>query len=106
MRFQPGIAGAIAIGLVGALAGCGGLPHSVGLAERCADIMKAAMPFAEIEVDKSGATADGFDKITATVAGTRKDAPVASHLLAAQCTFTDSVLTAFTWTKGGPRPRP
>jgi hypothetical protein len=108
VRFQPAITAALLLVLAGVLAGCGGgLPHSVGLTDRCADIMKAAMPFAEIEIGKTSAAAEGIDKVTANVEGTRKDVPAGtSPRLAAQCIFVDSVLTAFSWTKGGPGPRP
>ena len=109
MRFRRATVIAVSIGamLIG-LAGCGGgLPHSVGMTDRCADVMKAAMPFAEIEITKTSASADGIDKIVATVEGARKPPPAgASPQLAAQCTFVDSVLTAFNWVKGGPRARP
>jgi|HubBroStandDraft_4_1064222.scaffolds.fasta_scaffold550345_2 hypothetical protein len=108
VRFQPEITTALALGLAGLLAGCGGgLPRSVGMTDRCADIMKAAMPFAEIEIGKTSAAAEGIDKITADVEGTRKDVPAGTPpRLAAQCIFVDSVLTGFSWTKGGPGPRP
>jgi hypothetical protein len=108
VRLQREITAAFVLGLAGLLAGCGGgLPHSVGLTDRCADIMKAAMPFAEIEIGKASAAAEGIDKITANVEGTRKDVPGGTpHQLAAQCIFVDSVLTGFSWTQGGPGLRP
>ncbi|HEX6441892.1 MAG TPA: hypothetical protein VF007_06870 [Stellaceae bacterium] len=95
----------------GSLAGCGfTAPRlSGGLADRCADIMQAAMPFAEIDIDKRTSHSPGIDTVIAQVEGTRTDMPEGSPLprdLAAECEFTSNVLTAFRWTKGGPQRRP
>jgi hypothetical protein len=100
----------------GILAGCdwsrqmGGriAPDTISLADRCAQIMQKAMPFAEIDIgDRTSANVD-LRTITATVAGTRTDMAGNTQVardLAAECTFMDSVLTGFRWTKGGPQPR-
>jgi hypothetical protein len=101
---------AIAAALALALSGCGiDVPHSISLADRCADIMRAAMPAADIAIDKRTSQSVGLDKIIARVAGTRTDVPKGSSAprdLAAECEFDDGILYAFRWTKGGPPPRP
>ena len=77
-----------------------------GLADRCADILKAAMPSAEFDIGKRTSESPSIDKIIAHVEGTRADLPEASRLppdLAVECEFTNNVLTAFRWTKGGPK---
>ena len=80
-------------------------PDTVSLADRCADIVKRAMPFADIDIGElSSANAD-LRTIVAKVTGTRTDMPDNGQIerhLAAECTFRDGVLIAFHWTKGGP----
>jgi len=92
------------------LGGCGWskgvAPDTVSLADRCAEIMQRAMPFAEIET--GGETSQDVDirTIVAHVQGARTDMPANTTIergLAVECTFVDNVLTAFRWTKGGPR---
>jgi hypothetical protein len=81
-------------------------PDSVSLADRCADIMRRAMPFAEIEIGQRTSENAGIRTMIARVDGTRtlpKDAP-GERDLAAECQFEDNVLIAFRWTKGGPTP--
>jgi len=103
----------------GLLAGCsqqkltqlGGrvAPDTLGLGDRCAEIMQKAMPFAEIEIGDRTSTSSDIRTIVAKAAGTRTDLPQGSPAdrdLAVECTFTDSVLTGFRWTKGGPPPSP
>jgi hypothetical protein len=95
------------------LGGCGLgariAPDRLSLADRCADIMARAMPFADIEIVKRSSEGTGIRTIAAQVEGTRtdlaKDAP-GDRDLAAECQFDDSVLTGFRWTKGGPPPAP
>jgi hypothetical protein len=101
------------LAVAGLLTGCGWsqriekevAPDTVSLADRCADIMKRAMPFAEIDVgDKTSQSMD-VRTIVAHVQGSRTDMPDSSQVerdLAVECTFVDNVLTAFRWTKGGP----
>lgn len=95
-----------AILLLGALgpltAGCG-IPHDVGAAERCADIMRRAMPGAAIDITKSGASADSLTTITARVDAVRTDLPAdapSPRELAVECRFDENVLTQFRWTAG------
>ena len=89
------------------VAGCG-LPHDVGLAERCADIMRRADPAATIEITKSAASATSLTTVTAQVEGVRTDLPAdspAPRNLAVECRFDENVLTDFRWT-AGPKPEP
>jgi hypothetical protein len=79
---------------------------SVGLADRCADIMKRAAPFTDIELGQRTSENTGLRTMVARVEGTRdlpKDAP-GERDLAAECQFEDGILTSFRWTKGGPAP--
>ena len=98
------------------LAGCG-FSHDLekqvtadtaSLADRCGEIMKRAMPFAEIDIGERSSASTGLRTIIAKVAGKRTDLPDNSQVerdLAVECTFQDNVLTAFRWTKGGPPSR-
>ncbi|HEX3954055.1 MAG TPA: hypothetical protein VHW90_10815 [Stellaceae bacterium] len=90
-----------------ALAGCGvDVPHSVGLADRCGDIMRAAMPSAEIDITDRTSESTSITRMVARAGGVRTDLPKGSpgpRELAAECEFKDSILTAFHWTKGGPK---
>jgi hypothetical protein len=99
--------------LTGLLAGCGWSHNlakevtadTASLADRCAEIMKKAMPFAEIDIGDRSSAASGLRTIVAKVTGKRTDMPDSSQVerdLAVECTFEDAVLTAFRWTKGGP----
>lgn len=83
-------------------AGCG-IPRSVGLAERCADMMQRAYPSAAIEVRKSEASAVNLTTIVAKAEGVRTDLPADAplpHELAVECRFDQSILTEFRWTAG------
>jgi hypothetical protein len=51
-----------------AVAACA-IPHDVGLAERCAEVMRRAYPAAAIEITKSGASASSLTAILAQVEG-------------------------------------
>jgi hypothetical protein len=98
----------------GLLSGCGlmpehfmpghfNIPHSVSFADRCADVMKAAFPDADIAIDKSESQGTGIDTIVARVEGTRADMPEGgplAHDLAVECTFDHNILSGFRWTKG------
>lgn len=82
---------------------CGSIPHDVGLAGRCADIMQRAFPSATIEIGKSEASATGLTTIIARVEGVRSDMPPEgplAHDLAVECRFDDDILTGFRWTAG------
>jgi len=84
------------------LTGCS-IPHDVGFAERCADIMQLAFPGATIEIGKSGASATGLTTIIARVEGVRSDIPQEGPLtrdLAVECQFDNNILTGFRWTAG------
>jgi len=84
-------------------------PDTLGIADRCAEIMQKAMPFAEIDIDERSSRNVDLRTMTAQVTGTRTDMAgnfqVDRHL-AVECSFTDNVLTAFRWTKGGPAAAP
>ncbi|HKM73409.1 MAG TPA: hypothetical protein VKG22_03270 [Stellaceae bacterium] len=92
------------LGLVCCLGtGCDIIPHDVGLAGRCADIMQRAFPSATIEIGKSEASATGLTTIVARVDGVRSDLPPDApllHELAVECRFDDNILTGFRWTAG------
>ncbi|MBO0738396.1 MAG: hypothetical protein J2P48_17785 [Alphaproteobacteria bacterium] len=91
---------------VGSLtAGCG-IPRDVGLAERCADIMRRAYPSATIEITRSDAKATSLTTIIAHVEGSRPELPADTPLrrdLAVECRFDENVLTEFHWTAGPTR---
>ena len=83
-------------------AGCG-IQRDIGLAERCADIMRRAYPSAAIEITKSEASPTSLTAIIARVEGVRSDIPEGSPLrrdLSVECRFDENVLTGFQWTAG------
>ncbi len=83
-------------------AGCG-IPRDVGLAERCADMMRRAYPSAAIEITKSEAEATSLTTIVAKAEGVRTDVPPgapARQDLAVECRFDENILTGFRWTAG------
>jgi hypothetical protein len=83
-------------------AGCG-IPHDVGLAERCADLMRRAYPSAAIDITKTEASATSLTTIIAKAEGVRTDVPAGALLpqeLAVECRFDENVLTGFRWTSG------
>lgn len=93
----------------GLLIGCGlKVPGTGGLADRCADITQAAMPFAEIDFEKRAAQSTSISMVIARVEGTRTDLPEGSplHDLTTECEFDNNILSAFRWTKGGPQQHP
>jgi hypothetical protein len=84
------------------LTGCG-ISRTVGLAERCADIMQRAYPSAALEVTKSEASATSLTTIMAQVAAVRTDLPEGAPVprdLAVECQFDENILTGFRWTAG------
>jgi hypothetical protein len=106
---------AVTVAVAGFLAGCdwardvGGKinPDSLGLADRCADFMKRAMPFADIDIAQRTSEGAGIRTIVARVEGRRSDLPKdapGDRDLAVECKFANGVLTGFRWTKGGPPP--
>lgn len=91
--------------LCGVSVGCG-LAPDVGLAERCADIMRRAYPSAKIDITKRGASATSLTTIIAAVEGVRTDLPPDSpsaRNLAVECRFDENILTGFRWTVGPTR---
>jgi hypothetical protein len=103
----------ILILIAAALTGCGLServgshinPSSMSLAERCAAMMQAAMPYADIDIGKATSRNKGVDTILAHVEGTRTDHPDAegiSRNLIADCEFSDTVLASFHLTGFGP----
>ena len=79
------------------------VPRDIGVAERCADIMRRAYPSAAIDITKSEATATSLTTIIAKAEGVRADVPPGApvpHDLAVECRFDQNVLTAFRWTAG------
>src|SRR5271157_6239487 len=96
-------AGLITYAVLGSVLAACGIPHDVGLAGRCADIMQRAFPSATIEIGKSEASATGLTTIVARVDGVRSDLPPDApllHELAVECRFDDNILTGFRWTAG------
>jgi hypothetical protein len=86
-------------------AGCG-IPHDIGLGERCADLMRRAYPSAQIEITKSAAAATSLTTIVAHAEGVRSDIPPdgpAPRDLAVECRFDENILTGFHWTAGPTR---
>jgi hypothetical protein len=85
-----------------ALAACGLVPQG-GMADRCADLMVAAYPNADITITKREAAATGLTTIVAHVEGDRTNLPanarIARHL-AVECKFDNNILTGFRWTAG------
>jgi hypothetical protein len=106
---------AVMMAFAGLIAGCGWshdlkkqvTADTTSLADRCGEIMQKAMPFAEIDIGDRSSAATGLRTIIAKVTGKRTDMPDSSQVerdLAVECTFEDTILTAFRWTKGGPPP--
>jgi len=80
-------------------------PDSLGLADRCANIMKAAMPSADMDIKSRASQNTGIDTMTAQVTATRTDHPDDKGIardLAVECKFDDGVLIDFHWTSGAP----
>jgi hypothetical protein len=78
-------------------------PRDVGLAERCAEIMRRAYPSAAIDITKTEATATSLTTIVAKAEGVRTDLPPGAPLpqdLAVECRFDENILTGFRWTAG------
>lgn len=100
--FRPGL-WAVALTICCCLlVGCGITPD-VGLAERCADIMRRADPNATIDITKREASATSLTTITATVEGVRTDVAPGGPSppnLAVECRFDENILTGFRWTAG------
>jgi hypothetical protein len=93
---------ALALAVLGCLAGCG-IQRDVGVAERCADFMQRAFPSANIEVTKSEASATSLTTMIARVQGARSNLPADAAVprdLAVECRFDENVLTGFRWTAG------
>jgi hypothetical protein len=79
------------------------VPRNVGLAERCADIMRRAYPSAAIDITKTEATATSLTTIVANAEGVRTDVPSGApvpHDLSVECRFDENILTGFRWTAG------
>lgn len=102
MRLRREVAALVLLAGLYAVAACG-LPRDVGLAERCADVMRRADPAAAIEITKSGASATSLTTVVAQVEGVRTDLPPdspAPRNLAVECRFDENILTDFHWTAG------
>jgi hypothetical protein len=85
--------------------GCN-IPRSIGLAERCGDMMRSAAPSMTLEITRSGATATSLITIIAQVEAVRTDVPADGVLprdLAVECRFEENILTGFRWTAGPTR---
>jgi hypothetical protein len=103
--FRQGAGAAAIAALCSLTTGCS-IPRAIGLAERCADVMRGAYPSATIEITKSEAAATTLTTIIARVEGLRTDLPPDAPLrrdLAVECRFDESVLTGFRWTAGPTR---
>lgn len=73
-------------------------PSSMSLADRCAQVMQAAIPYADIDIGKRTSQNKGVSTILAHAEGTRTDHPNTEGIsrdLAADCEFNDTVLTSF-----------
>jgi hypothetical protein len=87
--------------LIASLTGCGGRLYpdsSKGLADRCAAIMTAAIPYADLDIGKRTSANKGISIITAHVEATRADHPNDPGMardFAADCEFNDTVLVSF-----------
>lgn len=84
-------------------------PDTFSLADRCGEIMKEAMPFAQLELGDRTSRSPNVRTIVAQVTATRTDLPQdapGGRDLVAECTYENNVMTAFRWTKGGPPPPP
>lgn len=84
-------------------------PDTLSLADRCGQIMQAAMPFARLDLGDRAARSPDVRTIIAQVGASRTDVPrdaPGGGDVAAECTFENNVMTAFHWTKGGPPPPP
>jgi hypothetical protein len=101
------------IAAVGMLAGCnftqrvaGAInPDFVSLADRCAEVTRLALPTGDIEITNRTSENQGVSSLVARVEGVRRDLPVEGSQprdVATECQFTNTVLTGFKWTKGGP----
>ncbi|HXP04459.1 MAG TPA: hypothetical protein VN808_10080 [Stellaceae bacterium] len=80
-------------------------PGSMSLAERCAAMMQAAIPYADIDIGKSTSQNRGVSTILAHVEGTRTDHPNTEGIarnLTADCEFNDTALVSFHLTGIGP----
>jgi len=101
-RVRPARLALAAAGLGVIVAACHLTPEG-GMAERCADVMKAAYPGADIDITKSEAAAASLTMMVAHVAGDRTNlpspSPIARHL-AVECKFDNDILTGFRWTAG------
>lgn len=97
------VVAALAACLLGCLvAGCGLAPAG-GMADRCAQIMTAAYPGADIDFTKREAAATSLTTIVAHVEGNRANLPPNAKLarhLAVECRFDNDILTGFRWTAG------
>jgi hypothetical protein len=80
-------------------------PDTVSLTDRCVQVVRLAMPFADIDIEKQTSENHGIDRITARVDGVRNDLPKGGALprgIAVECQFDDNVLTGIRWIEGGP----
>jgi hypothetical protein len=81
-------------------------PDSVSLADRCADIMRRALPTANIRVDSETSQNTGIDTMTARVEGQRGEHPQDQSItrdVAVECHFDGDMLLDFHWTRGAPQ---
>jgi hypothetical protein len=100
--FRQALTALFCAALCSIAAGCG-IPRDVGLAERCADLMRRAYPSAAIDITKSEASATSLTTIVAKAEGVRTDVPPSAALpqdLAVECRFDENILTGFRWTAG------
>ena len=100
--FRQASTALLCVALCSVVAACA-IPRDVGVAERCADVMRRAYPSAAIDITKSEASATSLTTIVAKAEGVRTDLPADSplpHDLAVECRFDENVLTGFRWTAG------
>jgi hypothetical protein len=80
-------------------------PGSLGLADRCAAMLQAAIPYADLDIGKRTSQNKGVSTILAHVEGARTDHPKEEGMardLTADCEFNDTVLVSFRLTGLGP----
>jgi hypothetical protein len=100
--FRQASTALLCVALCSVVAACA-VPRDVGVAERCADIMRRAYPSAAIDITKTEATAISLTTIIAKAEGIRTDLPPGAPVprdLAAECRFDENILTGFRWTAG------
>ena len=75
---------------------------SVSLIDRCADMMRRALPASGLEISDQKVNVD-MNSSTVEISGVRSGVPeggLYARDVAAQCEFQSGILTGFRWTRG------